>query len=95
MEKKEKMQLVFNILLIIIIAIMIIAIIFLVRNKNIIQSDPLIYGMNIHKFSSCSCVDKNGLWWKSVGNGFVSQEYSGAITDDDLINWSGFQNGTG
>jgi len=43
----------------------------LLENKEIIQKDPLIYGMGVHNFTSCSCFDFNGKDWYSTETGFV------------------------
>jgi len=49
----------------------------LVKSKNIIQKDPLKYGMEIHGFISCQCFDELGIEWYSVGEGFISQQQAG------------------
>ncbi len=46
----------------------------LVKNKEIIQKDPLIYGMGLHDFVSCACYDSEGKDWYSTETGFIHQE---------------------
>jgi len=79
-----------SILFLILIAIAIIAIIFaittLIKNKNIIQSDPLRYGMDVHGFISCQCFDEQGRDWYSNGTGFVHRRQGeGWINYSELI----------
>lgn len=69
--KSETNQIIFNILLFIIIIILFVTIVILVKNINIIKSDSIIYGMKIHNFTSCSCIDDKGLTWTSSENGFI------------------------
>jgi len=70
------MQIIFLALLIIAICAMIFTVITLIKNKNIIISDPLIYGMKVHNFTKCSCLDSDGKFWDSEGKGFISKNYN-------------------
>ncbi len=65
-KSEDKKQLLFLILLAIAIMVLIICIVLLIRYKDEITSDPLIYGMRKHKFEYCSCIDYNGVSWNSV-----------------------------
>lgn len=65
-KSEDKRQLLFLILLAIAIMVLIICIVLLIRYKNEIISDPLIYGMEKHDFSYCSCRDIDGYNWESV-----------------------------
>lgn len=47
----------------------------LLDNKKIIQEDPLRYGMDVHKFVSCTCYDSKGKDWRSNGTGFLHKEF--------------------
>ena len=67
--KSDKKQLVFLILLAVAIMVLIVCIVLLIRYKDEIMSDPLIYGMERHEFSYCSCRDINGYGWESVIDG--------------------------
>ncbi len=69
------------------------ATIILVKNKNIIQADPLAYGMDIHGFVSCQCTDAGGEEWSSQDGGFINtRERVGAINYSDFkINESLFK----
>lgn len=60
----------------------------LIKNKDIIQSDPLIFGMNEHGFDSCQCIDGVGKLWKSNGTGFIHQSVG-----EGWINYSDFDIG--
>lgn len=46
----------------------------LLDNKDIIQQDPLIYGMGLHNFTSCQCFDSQGKDWYSTEKGFIHEE---------------------
>lgn len=58
------------------------ATVILVKNKNIIASDPLIYGMSLHNFTSCSCFDQAGTEWSSTDKGFLNIPKGGVWIDD-------------
>lgn len=60
------------ILMIIAICVLLFTVITLIKNKDIIISDPLVYGMKVHNFTSCSCFDGQGNNWQSKDNGFVT-----------------------
>ena len=70
----EKRQTIFLVLLVIIIIVMIVSLTILVKNKNLIMTDTLIYGMELHNFTSCGCYDSSGILWSSTENGFESKQ---------------------
>ncbi len=82
-----------SVLFLIVIAIAIIALISttvtLVKNKEIIQKDPLRYGMDVHGFVSCQCFDEQGQDWYSEGSGFINIR-----RPNDWINYSELFNST-
>jgi len=39
----------------------------LVKNKDLITSDPINYGMKVHNFTYCRCIDDSGYSWESEG----------------------------
>ena len=86
-HKKQKRKMIISILFLVMIAFAIIALmtatITLVKNKDIIQSDPLRYGMEVHGFVSCQCSDEEGRVWYSEGIGFINR-----IRPDNWINYS-------
>lgn len=63
------------ILILIVAAVLalVIAIVTLVKNKDIINKDALIIGMNTHGFVSCQCLDEEGIEWSSTQTGFITQ----------------------
>ncbi len=71
----------------------------LIKNKEIIQKDPLVYGMDVHGFVSCQCYDEEGKDWYSEDVGFVHRETrQGTINYSQSINVTNFQevfDGTG
>lgn len=85
--EKEKNRKLISILFLIFIAIaviaMVVAITILVKNKDLIKSDPLRYGMETHGFVSCQCSDDKGQIWFSEADGFVNRRKS-----DNWINYS-------
>lgn len=87
--EKENQKFVFSVLFLVLIAILIavliFAIIFLVKNRDIIQSDPLIYGMKKHDFVLCQCWDSKERIWVSNEIGFVHKSYG-----DDWIDYSDY-----
>lgn len=70
----QLLSVLFIILLIITIIIMIFTINLFLKNKDLITSDPLTYGMKIHNFTSCSCFDNQGKDWYSYNGGFIHKE---------------------
>lgn len=52
---------------------LVMAIITLIDNRDIINKDALIIGMEKHGFVSCQCIDEEGLEWNSLETGFISQ----------------------
>ena len=72
----EKKQTWFLILLVMVIILMVITITTLVKNKDLIMKDTLIYGMELHNFTSCSCYDSDGKLWYSTETGFTTSENS-------------------
>ena len=59
MEENTK-SILFLILISIFIVLLIVVIVILLKNKDLITSDAIDYGMNMHNFSSCSCMDQTG-----------------------------------
>ena len=84
------------ILILILFAIisLVIAITTLVKNKDIINKDPLIVGMERHGFVSCQCSDEDGTEWYSTQTGFITQPVPrfDSITLEDIV--KGVINGT-
>ncbi len=76
-EKKEMMQIVWMALLLVVIIILVWTTLTLIKNKEIIQKDPLRYGMEVHGFISCQCFDEQGVEWYSKGEGFINQQQAG------------------
>lgn len=76
-EKQIRYQKIKDILILILIAGSIIALVMaimtLVKNKDIINKDALVIGMEKHGFESCQCTDDEGLEWYSNGPGFVTK----------------------
>jgi hypothetical protein len=66
-----KTDYIYIILIFIFIVLLIFTIIYFVKNANLIKSDPLIYGMKKHNFTSCSCFDSKGNNYQSYGEGFI------------------------
>ncbi len=61
----------------------------LIENKDIIEKDPLIYGMDVHGFVSCQCYDQKGNEWSSQETGFITGLSGGNninITKFEVIN---------
>ena len=69
-EADEKMQVIMLFLITIFIICLIVTISLLLHYKNLIISDPLSYGMEVHGFTSCSCYDSDNKYWESTDNGF-------------------------
>ena len=63
------------ILILILFAIvsLVIAISVLVKNRDIINKDPLIIGMDRHGFVSCQCSNQDGTQWFSTQTGFKTE----------------------
>lgn len=95
MEKNQVMQIISNLLLVITIGVLIFTTITLIKNKDIIIKDPLTYGMGVHNFSECSCLDYNHKMWYSENGGFINREVNDAVKKDyDMnINISWFKGG--
>jgi len=60
MDRKEKIQLTFMILIIIFMAMLLFSIVYLIKNVNEIKSDPINYGMRNRGYSTCSCNTPQG-----------------------------------
>jgi len=71
--KSDFKQIIFLVLIVIFILLLIFTMITLIKNKDIITKDPLVYGMQVHNFSYCSCLDNSGKYWESSKNGFISK----------------------
>ena len=66
-----KIDYIYLVLIFIFIVVLTFTIIYFVKNANLIKSDPLIYGMKKHNFTSCSCFDSNGNNYQSYEEGFI------------------------
>jgi aspartate carbamoyltransferase regulatory subunit len=77
-DKHRKKRLLISIIFLILLTVAIIALISvtvtLVKNKEVIQKDPLRYGMDVHGFVSCQCTDQEGKDWYSKDTGFINNE---------------------
>lgn len=73
-ESKITITLIYLLLISIAVAALIFLSVKLVKNIDIIKSDPLSYGMNVHNFSSCSCIDGDGKNWNSFDGGFIYRD---------------------
>ena len=86
-HRAQRRRLIIAILFLIVIAGAIIALInttkTLLENKDIIQKDPLRFGMDVHGFVSCQCQDAEGQEWYSLDTGFINTRRS-----DNWINYS-------
>ena len=71
---EDKKQTLFLILLLIAIILLVVSLSVLIKNRNIIVSDPLMYGMDVHNFTSCNCYDDVGQLWTSSETGFTTQK---------------------
>jgi len=71
---EEKRQTLFLILLLIVIILLVISLVVLIKNKNLIMKDTLIYGMELHNFTSCSCYDSENTLWVSGETSFTTQK---------------------
>ncbi len=100
-ERQQRKRFIVSVLFLFLLAGAIIALatatIILIKNKNVITSDPLIYGMNVHNFSSCQCTDSQGLQWSSTDKGFINEFFVGgpATSEFNLSKINGETNGTG
>ncbi len=59
--KEETYRAIMMVLMVIGIVLFLVAIISLAKNVNEIKTDPILYGMEKHKFSSCSCWSDQGM----------------------------------
>jgi len=57
--EQELKQTLFLVLIGLFIICMIVLIVFLVKEKNLINKDPIIYGIEKHGFQSCNCYIDN------------------------------------
>ena len=57
--KQETKQAIFLILMTIFIILLIFVIVFLVKNKDLIKSNPIDYGVKLYNFSYCNCFKDN------------------------------------
>lgn len=82
-RRKTIMSVAFIVAIIIASYAMISSIQTLLENKEIIQKDPLRYGMDVHGFVSCQCFDAEGKDWISKDSGFLHTSRG-----EDWINYS-------
>lgn len=62
-EEKVKIdwkQVIFLVLIMVFICMLAFTIFFLIKNKELITTDAIVYGMKMHNFTSCSCIDSTG-----------------------------------
>ncbi len=78
-RKKFVVSVLFLILLAIAIMAMIVTTFILIQNKDLISKDPLRYGMDVHGFVSCQCLDGDGMPWYSEGPGFANRKFTNEI----------------
>jgi len=71
--KRENLNIIFLILMVICIFLFVYTIIQLIQNKDLITSDPITYGMKIHNLTYCSCIDSIGNSWESTEKGFIKR----------------------
>lgn len=88
MQRREFVEIIFVLLLAVAIAVMIFTTITLLKNKDLITKDPLSYGMRVHNFTSCSCIDRNNKGWDSKDGGFIHTE---GVSEQKQIEWYKFQ----
>jgi hypothetical protein len=90
MSRREWIQIVFNLLLVVTLCALIVTTVTLLKNKDLIVKDPLDYGMKVHNFTSCSCLDSQNKQWDSKDGGFIHIE-QGEIIEYKLpkLNFSG------
>lgn len=76
--KFENRKLIKNVIFLVVLLFVGIALVLsvntLIQNINIIKQDPLIYGMGLHNFTSCQCVDTSSKLWTSNELGFIHTE---------------------
>jgi len=79
--RKKKRRMIMNIVFLIVIAFASFSMIrttnVILDNKEMIQSDALLYGMSLHNFTSCQCFDSFGRDWYSNEEGFVHGSIAG------------------
>ena len=51
--------------------ILVVTIVYFIKNANLIKSDPFNYAMKQHNFSICSCFDSSGNSYENKGDGFI------------------------
>lgn len=58
------------------LAVMIFLIVFMVKYKNTLNIDALNYGMELHNFTSCTCISADGNYWDSLNDsqGFIHKK---------------------
>ena len=83
--RSNKTQMIFLILIGILIFVLVFTIFYFIKNNEIIKTDPFIYGMKQHNFSSCSCFDSSGTGMMINGNLSQPTKFYG--------NLSGFSSG--
>ena len=55
-----KKEIIFLVLIIICIFLFSYTIIIFLQNKDVITNDPITYGMKVHNFTTCTCIDNYG-----------------------------------
>jgi hypothetical protein len=73
--KKRNLDLSWLLAMYLLIVVLIVCIVFMVKYKNEITTNPLSYGMKLFDFESCSCFDaRGGVWIELNGSGFIHEE---------------------
>lgn len=79
MERNELIQLVFLGLVAVLTMLLIIAIVILVRNKDLIKENPILYGMKTENFSVCDCINSDFLTHRDLYNYDIYNNFSKSI----------------
>ena len=74
--ERMNLQIIFLILFFVAVVALVFVITILIKEKDLISKDPLRYGMDVHHFESCTCIDTEGNQWQSYENGFMTERRS-------------------
>jgi hypothetical protein len=70
-DKQEIINWVILGMIVIFIISLVFTIVYLIKNANLIKSDPFMYAMKQHNFTSCSCFDSDGKYYENNGTIFI------------------------
>lgn len=73
MERNEKIQVIYLFLISIFIVIIIFTLVFLIKNKELIQKDPINYAIDKRGFSYCTCLINNQMVYFGGTNTNITQ----------------------